>query len=100
MHLISMHLASVYLMGMHLISVYLMGMHLISMYLMGAYLISLYLMGAYLISLYLMRVSQAFVLRSYTLWACILWEPVRQDTHRGLAGIPNRTRTPPPPTKR
>jgi hypothetical protein len=92
MYLTGVHLIFVHLTGMYLIGVHFTSMHLIGECLIGVHLIDVHLMGAYLTSLYLMRVShRAFVLRSYTLWACILWEPVRQDTHRELAAIRTHT---------
>jgi hypothetical protein len=66
MHLMGMHLASVYLMdaclmSMHLTGVLLMGVYLMSVYLMSVclmdmHLTGVHLMGAYLMSVFLMGV--------------------------------------------
>jgi hypothetical protein len=55
-HLISMHLISVYFIGVHLISVHLIGVHLIDVYLMSVHLAGVYLMGVYFMDVHLMGV--------------------------------------------
>jgi hypothetical protein len=82
----------------YLIGVYLLGVYLLGVYFMGVYLTDMHLISMHLASVYLMGVSHTHSSQGHTLRACILWEPVRQDTHRELAAIRNRTRTRSPET--